>query len=130
MLIYYAHSILIYGTPKEKTESQIIQQFYSGSTIINPNTYTYTWRNNNLDSAKIMQECLKLVQSCDLLIFSSINLFVGKGVYTEVREAERLLKLIKLLWKETFWDYELHLHNRKNWILRYGKVKPDFQNQI
>lgn len=84
MLVYYAHSKLIYNTEREKKELSIIQDNFKNANIINPNGWIY-------DCGKerdIMEQCFIFVKQSDIIVFSTIeDGFIGKGVYSEIQRA-------------------------------------------
>ena len=124
--IYYSHSIQIYGTRQEKKELKIITKIYRKSTIINPSEYTKEW--DNKPGKEIMNECKKFVQSSDIIVFSAVEVdgrhFVGKGVFDEVRLAEKLKKQVYFISrKELSKYYKLKIYNDDDWNLQFGVVK-------
>jgi len=122
--VYYAHSIKIYGTDREKKEIELIQEHFPGCELINPRNYEETWRNECLSGYEIMQKCLELVKMSDIVVFSALtcpdivdivtkdsklalafshvynlcendsNRYVGRGVFEEVCYAEELHKKV------------------------------------
>ena len=84
MLIYYAHSKLIYNTEKEKEEFSIIKNSFKDDIIINPNGWVY----DNGKEKDIMEQCYIFVKQSDIIVFSMIeDGFIGRGVYTEIQKA-------------------------------------------
>ena len=77
-MTYYAHSVLKYNTDVEKYELSLIPGY-----VINPN--------GNVDQSKsekeIMGDCLKLIDMCEDLVFSSVDGVIGKGVADEITYA-------------------------------------------
>ena len=101
MKIYYAHSRLIYGSPLENYNILAIRRILAHEPvieIINP---------SELDQAihtdTIMKRCLALVEDCDMLVFSTIDLNIGLGMYREIEHAELCDKDIYLLWENRLW---------------------------
>ena len=88
--IYYAHHLWKYNTEIEKYEVDLIQTTFPASTIINPNGVIKQER----EESDIMKDCLLSVEDCDILVFSSVNGVVGKGVVDEVNKAKELKKRI------------------------------------
>ena len=78
MKAYYAHSIFKYNTDVEKYEISLIP--YS---VVNPNGCV----NQTLSEAEIMHECFNLIDECDVLVFSSLDGVIGKGVADEIKHA-------------------------------------------
>ncbi len=124
--IYYSHSMQIYGTRQEKQELKIINNIYGKSTIINPSEYTKEWENK--PRKEIMIECKNFIHSSDIVVFSAVEVegryFVGKGVFDEVRLAEKLKKQVYYISrKELSKYYKLKLYNDDDWNLQFGVVK-------
>ena len=84
MLVYYAHSKLIYNTEKEKEEFSVIKDNFKDGVIINPNGWIY----DNGKEKDIMEQCYIFVKQSDIIVFSMIeDGFIGRGVYTEIQKA-------------------------------------------
>lgn len=81
-MIYYAHHMWKYNTEEEKREINLIWNRFQ-ELIINPNGWI---AQNNTEEA-IMNQCFHFVRMCDITVFSTIDGVMGKGVYTEVKEA-------------------------------------------
>ena len=86
MKIYYAHHLWKYGTEIEAWELDLIRQHFPGWEIVNPNGAIEQGR----PSEDIMADCLQKVRECGALVFSSLSGVIGKGVYLELMEADRL----------------------------------------
>ena len=82
MLVYYAHSMLIYNTEKEREEIDLIRNY--DTTIINPNGWIY----NSGNEKDIMEQCFVFIKQTDMTIFSTLkDGVIGKGVYSEIEKA-------------------------------------------
>ena len=82
MLVYYAHSMLIYNTEKEREEIDLIRNY--DTTIINPNG----WIQNSVNEIDIMEQCFLFIKQTDMTIFSTLkDGVIGKGVYSEIEKA-------------------------------------------
>lgn len=83
MKIYYAHHIWKYGTEIEKYELNLIKKIFPNSDIFNPSI--------DIDQTKsedeIMEDCFDAVSESDIVIFSSMNGCIGRGVFREIRFA-------------------------------------------
>ena len=88
MKIYYAHSRMKYNTMIEQYEIALIRKRFPDAEIINPNGTV----DQTAGEEAIMEECLRLVDSCDMLVFSSVDGMVGKGVTQEVERMKRSIK--------------------------------------
>ena len=82
--IYYAHHQWKYGTKIEDYEMDIIKAYFPNAWIFNPSEGLSTEGRTEED---IMKECLERVRRSDIVVFSSVDGVVGKGVYQEVKEA-------------------------------------------
>ena len=82
-IIYYAHHIRKYNTEEERKEINIINNKFNNSLIINPNG----WIAQENDEKSIMNQCFKFVELSDIIIFTSMNGIIGKGVYYEIKHA-------------------------------------------
>lgn len=124
-LIYYAHHKSKYNTKTELNEINKIEKAFNLSRIINPNGWIYQCGNEN----SIMNQCLKMVENCDILVFSTLDDgVIGKGVYSEIEHALNFNKEVYLLkdklYKFTMSDYnkiKIIYEDTKSWR-RYAKV--------
>lgn len=84
--IYYAHHQWKYHTREEEYELDLIRKHFPNATIFNPST--------DLDMKiaiyenLVMRECLKAVDSSDIVVFSSVNGVIGSGAYQEIMRAK------------------------------------------
>lgn len=93
-IIYYAHHMNKYNTQEELKEIKMINSLFKDSALINPNGWIYDCGNEEI----IMNQCLKLVENSDVIVFSTIeNGIIGKGVYSEIKHALRCNKCVYLL---------------------------------
>ncbi len=81
--IYYAHHIWKYGTDIEKYEVEIIKSEFLEYNIFNPSTDIP----QSIPMSDIIDKCLEQVSKSSMLIFSSVNGCIGKGVYREIEKA-------------------------------------------
>ena len=82
MRIYYAHHQWKYNTAIEKYELNLIRSvFGKDSDIVNPAQFSVLW---NETEEEIMRKCLDEVILSDILVFSSVDGVIGKGVHTEI----------------------------------------------
>lgn len=84
--IYYAHHLWKYNTPIEEYELSVIKRYFPYHEIINPNGHI----EQNREEPEIMKDCLTCIEDCSILIFSSVNGVVGRGVYDEFKKASKL----------------------------------------
>ena len=81
--VYYAHHLWKYNTKIEDYELRLIGDCFPTAIIMNPNGDIP----QEGSEESIMEECFDLIGSCEVLVFSSVNGVVGKGVYDEVNLA-------------------------------------------
>ncbi len=118
--VYYAHSILIYNTKREKKELRFLRKKFS--SIFNPNT-DIIW-----DDTTKMEPYFRAVKNSDILVVSELKNHIGKGVFDEIKTALNSNILVLCL-RRKFFKYSLRkvkdveLLNEENWKTYYGKVK-------
>ena len=88
--IYYAHHRWKYNTKIEEYELNLIREYFPNSTIFNPSEDLDVEGRTEED---IMKDCLERVRDSDIVIFSSMDGVIGKGVYEELKEAYKTDKL-------------------------------------
>ena len=100
-VIYYAHSILFYNTPREKEELKILQRYFYNGLIFNPNCDRIQY------SQDPMLECIKVVKDLTItdIAFSAIDSLVGQGVYQEVQIALDMRKPIYIIKGKTCYPF-------------------------
>ena len=123
--VYYAHSMNIYKSKKERKELKIIKKTLSKAEIINPAVYEKKWKGSM--GKEVMKKCLDLLSNSDIVVFSAIeqngNYYVGKGVFIEVKFAEELGMEIYFIGEELVKGYSLDMYNDNDWALKFGIVK-------
>ena len=83
--IYYAHHRWKYYTREEEDELDLIRKYFPNATVFNPSM--------DIDMKIViyrdlaMRECLKAVDSSDIVIFSSVNGIISSDVYQEITHA-------------------------------------------
>lgn len=92
MKIYYAHHIWKYNTKIEEYEIELIKRYFPNKVILNPNGglgYTENqFKLGLITESEILDICMKAVKESNILIFSSMNGVIGKGVWEEIKTAE------------------------------------------
>ena len=96
--IYYAHHQWKYNTTVEMYEVSLIRRYFPNATLFNPSIDLKT---DSTDEAVIMKECLETVRNSDILVYSSLDGCVGKGVYLEVAEAKNNGKLVLYIYQDS-----------------------------
>lgn len=107
MKIYYAHHRWKYGTEIETYEQNLIKATFPEATVINPSkdiaAISY-WLDKDQkyrpDDEFIMDQCLTEVASSDILVFSSVDGVIGRGVYEEILKAEILGKPVYYIYQD------------------------------
>lgn len=133
MIIYYAHSMLIYNKEQEKAELKLIKDHFKDATVINPNGWIY----DNGKGADIMKQCFQFVNNSDAIVFSSLeDGVIGKGVYDELKQAKSRGKIVYYIIDNKIVPYTSHDFNNirmmdegKNWK-RYAIVTVDIDNKL
>jgi len=111
--IYYAHHLWKYNTPIEEYELMLIERYFPYHSIVNPNGRI----EQNRDEEIIMKDCLNIIEECDIMIFSSINGVIGRGVYDEFKKASKLGLPIYYIMDDILYDarsYDFKLMNSEN----------------
>ena len=98
--IYYAHHQWKYDTKIEDYEMDLINAYFPNSCIFNPSSDLAIKGQTEKD---IMKECLKRVRQSDIIVFSSVDGCVGKGVYQEVKEAHKNYKPVFYIYRDTLY---------------------------
>ena len=94
--IYYAHHQYKYNTQVERYEFDLIRKYFPNAIIYNPSSDLDVV---NRSEEEIMADCISTVRDSHVVIFSSMDGMVGKGVYTEVKEAIENDKLVLYIYK-------------------------------
>lgn len=109
--IYYAHHQWKYGTQVEQYELDLIRRYFPNARIYNPSVDLTRTKADGEEA--IMEECLETVRNSDILVFSSLDGTVGKGVYQEVKEAYKNGKLVLYIYHDVLiTDFDMILRNR------------------
>lgn len=94
--IYYAHHQWKYGTKIEEYELGLICAMFPTRNIFNPSKDLKT---DGLTEEQIMANCYKAIEDCEIVIFSSMDGIIGKGVFNEIEYARGLGKLILYIYQ-------------------------------
>ena len=111
--IYYAHHLWKYNTSIEEYELNLIKRYFPYHEIINPNGHI----EQNREELEIMKDCLTCIEDCGILIFSSINGVVGRGVLDEFKKASKLGLQIYYIMDDILYDargYDFKLMKSEN----------------
>lgn len=85
--VYYAHSMLHYGSNIENEDIIMLEKM--GYEVINPNNKVFE---KEYQETKDFNVFLKLVESADVLAFRSVLGKISMGVRTEIEHAQKLDK--------------------------------------
>ena len=119
--IYYAHSLKIYNTKREKKELRFLEKKFNN--IFNPKT-ELKW-----DTLTKMEPYLKEVQNSNLIVASEYKKYIGRGVFDEIKTAlENQIPTFCL--KRRLFKFKLvKIKNIKyigiDWKIYYGKIVLD-----
>lgn len=115
-MVYYAHSMCIYNTERERRELKFLSSIFR--SVLNPNDYK--------DSAG-MGFFLNLVSECGIVVCSEYKRFIGKGVFMEINSALKSNKQVFCL-RNTRGRWKLlevkrvKVYDVTDWAVKYGKV--------
>lgn len=84
--IYYAHHRYKYGTKVEKYELNLIKKYHPDADIFNPATDLDIY--DGITEEEAMEQCIKQVKASDIVVFSSMDGMIGKGVFEELEAAK------------------------------------------
>ena len=115
-----------YNTKEEKQEIELIEKKFPNFLIINPNEWIYQ---DNSEQA-IMNQCYHFVKMSDILVFSSLNTIIGRGVHEEVQLALEENKDVYYLLDNNFYKINLKdflkvniIYNKTNNFREYASTK-------
>lgn len=84
--IYYAHHRYKYGTKVEEYELNLIKKYHPDADIFNPATDLDIY--DGITEEEAMKQCIKQVKASDIVVFSSMDGMIGKGVFEELEAAK------------------------------------------
>ena len=115
-----------YNTKEEKQEIELIEKKFPNFLIINPNE----WICQDNSEQAIMNQCYHFVKMSDVLVFSSLNTIIGRGVYEEVQLALEKNKDVYYLLDNNFYKINLKdflkvniIYNKTNNLRKYASMK-------
>jgi hypothetical protein len=82
MRVFYSHPMKLYGTAAERREVSLIEQRFVGSEVLDPSAHR-----SAAEQGRETEYYLRLVDSCDCLVFSRYFGYVTEGVKPEVEHA-------------------------------------------
>jgi hypothetical protein len=122
MKVYYAHSLLSYGTEKEKEELAHIKSIFHD--VICPN-------NDIGEATRGLTAYLAIIRWSDILIASEFQSHIGMGVYKEIEYAlslnKRCLCLRKVAGKFSLIPiHQVEMVNATDRKITYGRIVAHF----
>jgi len=121
---YYAHSMQIYNTAREKAERGLLEHL--GYKIVCPN--------KDVSLGDDMNAYLKLVAKCKNVVCSEYSGFIGKGVYLELKWAlKHNIPCYVLRDCIIYCVLEVEIFNDQDWKTTFGKiskVKTVFDHEV
>ena len=115
-----------YNTKEEKQEIELIEKKFPNFLIINPNE----WICQDNSERAIMNQCYHFVKMSDILVFSSLNTIIGRGVHEEVQLALEENKDVYYLLYNNFYKIDLKdflkvniIYNKTNDFREYASTK-------
>ena len=123
--LYYAHHMFKYNTKEEKQEIELIEKKFPNFLIINPNG----WISQHNSEQAVMNQCYHFVKMSDVVVFSSLDAIIGRGVYEEVQLALEDNKDVYYLSDNNFYKITLKdflkiniIYNETNSFRKYASV--------
>jgi len=86
--VYYAHAMCLYGRVDERKQLALIRKKFRGSSVVNPADYD----GDPLKRQDTVGFCLRLVEGCDMVVFSRLLGKITAGVGKEVNHALKIGK--------------------------------------
>lgn len=116
--LYYAHSIITYGTKGEKRELQRIRKRFPDHEIVNPAEIKFTG-----DSTEIMQAYIEVVEQADIIVLSEYRKHIGKGVTLELEAAiKENLERYLLRGRKFIAKFASEIINPEDWKVKYARI--------
>jgi len=82
MRVFYSHPMKLYGSETEKREISLIQQRFPEYEVVDPGAHQ-----SRAEPGRETEYYLRLVDSCDCLVFSRLFGYITEGVKPEVDHA-------------------------------------------
>jgi hypothetical protein len=84
--VYYAHALCVYGSNSEAAELKAIRSRFKKHKIVNPANY----ENHPEKQKETVNFCLRLIEKCDIVVFSCLLEKITAGVGKEINHALKL----------------------------------------
>ena len=124
--IYYAHHQWKYKTKVEEYELGVIERYFPNAVIFNPST---DLKCDSRSEENIMRECINTVSKSDIVVFSSMDGSIGKGVFREIINATAIGKLTLYIYQNkliTNWQIRENPVVDNDRVYAFIDVKGDF----
>jgi hypothetical protein len=82
MRVFYSHPMKLYGSAAERREISLIEKHFAGCEVVDPSAHQ-----SSAVAGRETEYYLRLVDSCDCLVFSRFFGYVTEGVKPEVDHA-------------------------------------------
>jgi len=120
--IYYAHSMKIYDSIKEKDELRFLKRKYKKENVVCPN--------NDLGELGDIERYKKFIKrNCKAVVASEYKNCIGRGVYEELKTALTnkipcfLIRKTKTGRRSVKPIKSIRVNNKWDWKVEYGKVE-------
>ena len=82
MRVFYSHPMKLYGSAAERRSISLIERRFAGCEVVDPSAHK-----PSVEAGRETEYYLRLVDSCDCLVFSRFFGYVTEGVKPEVDHA-------------------------------------------
>ncbi|HEC66850.1 MAG TPA: hypothetical protein ENI23_16365 [bacterium] len=112
-ILYYAHSMITYGTRKEKQELKQIKKHFPDHRIINPAELRLFG----------ISSYLEIVRQADIVVLSEYKKHIGKGVARELTIANEYdIEKYILRGKNFTRKFSFRVVDPDDWKIKYAKI--------
>lgn len=113
---YYAHSMHIYNSPREKKELAYLRRRFN---VLCPN--------NDIGHITPFSKYLRISAWADVVVVSEYKGYVGRGVYEEVEQALKLKQTVYCIRENDTGLIllpvkQVEIHNSGDWKRNYGRI--------
>lgn len=117
--IYYAHSKRIYGTPREKSEREFLEQHFK--EVLCPN--------RDMGEKGSIEPYLRAIETVEAVVCSEYKDHIGRGVFDEItfamnkKMAVYCLREIEAMKRALIKVASAAIVDANDWAVRYAKVQ-------
>jgi len=116
--LYYAHSMLIYSSRREKQELKRIRKRFPNHEIINPAEIRIIGNGD-----EIMQKYIEIVEKVDIVVLSEYRKHIGKGVALELETSiEENIERYLLRGRKFIDKFTSEIVDPDDWKIKYAKI--------